>query len=983
MAFETGIQFKIDPTGATSGAGIIRRGMDSVVGAARTVERRLLSIGRSVVNFFRGIARQIFSLQGLIGGALAGFSVAGLAREIGGFQAEMARVRAVTGAGARDMEAMTKVARELGATTAFSAAEAASGMAFLGQAGFKTRQILESIPHTLDLAIAGSLDLGRAADIVSNVMTGFRASTAETQRFVDVLAKTAASANTNIEQMGEGMKFVAPVAAALGVDVELTAAAVGKLSDAGLQASLAGTGLRRILTELESPSAKTRQLLAGVGLTADDVRVSSVGLTRALRTLKNAGVEAGLAFEIFGDRGGPSFEVLVSSLPGMRELELRLRNSTGAAREMAAVMGDQLLGDFKNLKSAFSELIFVAGDGGVANAFRTATQALTDFLRSNRVKAFATEFGHFFERAAKVSGQFLIAFRGVAGDVLRFTFELSKQIINSIIAALATVEATFRRTFEVAKALTELPALEAASLGKPFEGVAALGRDLAESVLTGDFQTPHGDRVARENARLQKEIADRRKMVADGFGGLGEEVAALFTRDFVGELGQKIDAAPLKEILQRALTPELLTLESRIRELDLFNPEKLFKTADLSKGIGPARILDFDRLKADTRAFVGEIRRELSPLEVAFGAIFKMGRAELLEAQIAYDRFIFDAEEKAARAAESHEKFIGVWRDTARMIDRATESLATFIATAPDRARDKAVDLVRRGQAFLTRGDTQRAIDDANRAAQLVDESKTPEMRLRDQIAEVERLREQMDALDRTAADRKIAQITEELDRQSTTAGAGVRTFWRDYSALANNASVQVQDVLHTTTAGFEDAFANIVTGTQSVREAFHSMAQAVLAELARIIARMLIVRLIGGVFGGLFGAGEAAAGAAGGATTAAVPQASGGGIFRGPRSGYPVILHDEEAVIPLSGSQPVVKTPLPIDAMAQGFGQGREMRVVENYYLTNEVHIDAIDTQDLSTRIGDVLPNHQDAIGIMAAQARSQKRGLREFYER
>src|SRR5690606_41933855 len=123
--------------------------------------------------------------------------------------------------------------------------------------------------------------------------------------------------------LGEAMKWGAPVAAARGVGLGEATAAVGKLSDAGLQASLAGTGLRRILTELESPSQNSRKILASVGLTADDVRVSSVGLTRALRVLKNAGVEAGVAFEPFGDRGGPESEVIASNLPALAGLEIR------------------------------------------------------------------------------------------------------------------------------------------------------------------------------------------------------------------------------------------------------------------------------------------------------------------------------------------------------------------------------------------------------------------------------------------------------------------------------------------------------------------------------------------------------------------------------------------------------------------------------------------------------------------------------------
>ena len=116
-------------------------------------------------------------------------------------------------------------AESLGRTTKFTATEAAEGMSFLAMAGFEAEEVISAMPGVLDLAAAGNLNLARSADIVSNVMTGFGATADETQRFVDVLTKTFISSNTNLTQLGYGMKYVAPIANDLGIAVEDTAAA--------------------------------------------------------------------------------------------------------------------------------------------------------------------------------------------------------------------------------------------------------------------------------------------------------------------------------------------------------------------------------------------------------------------------------------------------------------------------------------------------------------------------------------------------------------------------------------------------------------------------------------------------------------------------------------------------------------------------------------------------------------------------------------
>ena len=294
----------------------------------------------------------------------------------------MSGVRAITQATGNDFRELTNRARNLGATTRFTATQAAEGMLFLARAGFNTNQVLGAIEGTLRLAQAGSLDLGRAADIASNILTGFRLNVDQTGQVVDVLAFAANNANTSVEQLGDGMKFVAPIAAGLNVTLEESASAMAALSNAGLQASLAGTGLRRVLSELESPAAKTQRILAAVGLTADDVRVSQVGLVTAIQRLRDAGIDAGLALEIFGDRGGPAFEVLQNSLPSIIAMNDNMLTLDEYARGVAQVMDDNLNGALLAVGSAAESVVLSIGELGASNALTQGLDALTVTLRS-------------------------------------------------------------------------------------------------------------------------------------------------------------------------------------------------------------------------------------------------------------------------------------------------------------------------------------------------------------------------------------------------------------------------------------------------------------------------------------------------------------------------------------------------------------------------------------------------------------------------
>ena len=273
------------------------------------------------------------------------------------FEAAMSKVQALSGATGDELAALEQQARDLGKATVFSASEAAEGMAFLAMAGYDTNQIMSAMPGLLDLAAAGQLELGAAADITTNIMSGFNLEAEKTGQVADVLAKAAASANTSVEQMGDAMSYVGPVAAGAGWSLEETAAAIGILSNAGIQGQRAGTALRGVIAALQNPTGQTAKALKALGLSADDVNPSVHSLSDILKTLEEAGLDSATAMQLVGRESGPALIAMMNAgSEGLSQFTTELENSEGAAQQMATTMMDNLKGSFEEMKGAFEEI---------------------------------------------------------------------------------------------------------------------------------------------------------------------------------------------------------------------------------------------------------------------------------------------------------------------------------------------------------------------------------------------------------------------------------------------------------------------------------------------------------------------------------------------------------------------------------------------------------------------------------------------------
>ena len=245
--------------------------------SAKRIDQAFTRVSRSQEKNAAAFEQSMTQLASASTVAFAGVAAKALTMA-GGYDKAIRSVQAKTGATGEQMEALSNQAREMGRTMVHSATDAAEGQAFLAQAGFDVNEVMSALPGTLNLATAGGLGLARAADIASNVLTGFNLNVSEADRVADVLALTANSTNTNVMQMGDAMKFAASVAAAADADFEETAAAIGLLANAGFQGTMGGTALRGAMSKLLNPTKAAQKILDKLGISA----VTSTGSLRAV-----------------------------------------------------------------------------------------------------------------------------------------------------------------------------------------------------------------------------------------------------------------------------------------------------------------------------------------------------------------------------------------------------------------------------------------------------------------------------------------------------------------------------------------------------------------------------------------------------------------------------------------------------------------------------------------------------------------------------
>lgn len=482
---------------------------DAFKKAWNEIERSSEVSADAVVNNWTGAADKIKSIIGTAAKATGAAAVTGLAAATKAgmdFEAQMSRVRSISGANNEEFARLNEQAKQLGADTAFSALEAAEGMENLASAGFDVEETIAAMPGMLDLAASSGEDLASSADIAASTLRGFKMDASEAGHVADVLAKNAADTNAAVADTGEAMKYVAPVASAMGIEFEETAASIGIMADAGIKGSQAGTTLRGALSRIAKPTKVMRETMDELGISFYDADGKMKSLTDMTAMLEEK--TAGLSEEqrnqalitLFGQESLSGMLALISRGSGeLQRLTEEYKNCDGSAEEMAKTMQDNLKGAVEQLGGSAESLgieLYENIEEPLKDVTKSATEQindLTDALKDDGIKGIIPEetvttvknLGSAASAAAKGGVKALGAGMEFLGENLDVVLPAAASLLTVVkgYTALKTVVSTFT----AAKT-----AMEGASTGMTLLGTAVklfTGQAMTATTATGLLST--------------------------------------------------------------------------------------------------------------------------------------------------------------------------------------------------------------------------------------------------------------------------------------------------------------------------------------------------------------------------------------------------------------------------------------------------------------------------------------------------------------
>lgn len=431
------------------------------------------------------------------------------------FEKQMSRVKAISGATEGEFKSLKEEALRLGATTSKSASEVAKGMEDMAAMGFNVNEIMAAMPGVISAAEAAGSDLATTSGIVAAALNAFQLEASEASRIADVLAMTANVSAAGVEDMGYAFKYAAPIANSLGISIEEVAAAVGIMTNAGLEGSQAGTSLRQILISLNNPAAEQEKIMKKLGFSMRDANGESKSLSDIIRDLTKATdgmTEAEKLATVAKLVGSEAASGMVSILEGgvnqLDEFTEALRNSEGAAKDAADVMMDNYSGSFEEFQGALETLGIKVGDSFLP-IFRDAVDAAGELVN---------KFSEIDGSSIMVTGSFI-----------------------AISAAVATTLAT------VGKLSLALLAFTATPVGAAIVGVSLLAGAIGAAMISQrdatEVSLEHANALIEEQKSLEgtitryDQLKDKMKLSSD-------------------ELNRFVD---LNSLMNQTANPEVLT----------------------------------------------------------------------------------------------------------------------------------------------------------------------------------------------------------------------------------------------------------------------------------------------------------------------------------------------------------------------------------------------------------------------------------------
>jgi len=462
--------------------------IENITKVEKNISLMEATVGKSAASIRSATTKMVkaFALVGAAATVLSAVTLKSAVSTFIDFEQAVTNAASVTGQSGAQYEAtkanIEDLARTLGATTVFSASQAASAMYDLASAGYAVGEMATSdLEPILSLSAATQSDLTFATETVSSALGQFGLGIADSARVSDVMAKAIGNSKATLDKLSISLRTVGPIANAMGLSIEETTAMLGAMYNAGMKGEQAATGLKTAMAILAAPTATIASELERLGISIEDVDPATVKFTDILETLKNSGASTADIFKIFGREGAASISVLLENTSGIRDLESALYGAGGAAKDMADKQLATLGGALTLLKSAIEGVKITIGSlasdsvKSMAMSFRDALPAIETFITDGLKKIIQTvedltptwnNLKSTFDSTAGIISDITDAFKDSEGGSIAFA-----DAMNALTGALASVFAWIDRHPTITKLAVAL-------------GVAAVAFSAIVSVVT-------------------------------------------------------------------------------------------------------------------------------------------------------------------------------------------------------------------------------------------------------------------------------------------------------------------------------------------------------------------------------------------------------------------------------------------------------------------------------------------------------------------
>lgn len=762
----------------------------------------------------------------------------------GELEASMSNVEALSGAGVDDMNALTEQAKELGATTKFTAKESADAMGYMAMAGWDAQEMMSGMSGVLSLAAASGEDLAQTSDIVTDNLTAFGLTAADTSRFADVLAAAASNSNTSVAVMGETFRNCASIAGALGYSIEDVSVAVGLMANAGVKGGNAGTGLKNIFNGLLEGVTLTSAAFGTMefsAIKADGTMRSFSETVNALRGYFSQMTEAERVNNAMAIAGSRAYNGLLAIINASDEdyasLTDSINNCTGAAERMAKVKMDNLQGDMTLMNSAADALKTTIGDQlnpSMRKLYQFGTevyQMLNEFVQKNPalVKAVMAFVG--------IVGTAIVALTSYAAIVkvikaldLATLFTGPVGVIMGVVAGVAALTAAIVACVDEANA--GIPALEelteaarglddaVAESTKGYEDAmasAAASASLANRYIDkleelGSTSEMTGTQQREYNATLSllcQTVPELSSLINTQTGEIKGGTAALRAHTAAWEADAKAQARQkyLAEIQEQYGN---VLLEQAKNEVKL--TEAKVKTQAAEKGIEEAKKRQLELLKEAGIQSEKLVGYEMSDVEVTNALSDEY--FELDKAIDAYNQDIRDGkreQEQYIKAIEEDAAAVAKAQEETEIAEKAVDLLNSGLASGADISRLSADGYETVSAAIESTMLTAQKLTEAyNEAYEAALTSVGGQYEIWDQAKDVVAV--------------GAGTINSALESQIS--------YWNDYNANLTSLRERSSDI-----EGLSDVIASFADGSEESVNAIAGMASASDTELAEMVS--------------------------------------------------------------------------------------------------------------------------------------------------